>query len=305
MTAKLLTTLLTILLALATPALTSELSFIPTCSDRNYVKEIVKNPLIMWFEIYRIFFCVSTNNSDRDISTVTTLSSADAATAATTIFDSISAEQSALDAPPATSPFIHYTPLAGQKKILKLPQNSGAGFATKKIAWRSSEPLKTSGQIYTFLSDWCKPTTFADPSHWVGATFNSTPETLTGSPITPLITYYNYATNNVYTSSTTTAPAAISLAGTVCGNQMVSTEFEITYGTANEISAVKINVSWITSVDYGSTGAVLGAWRYSIVNIDAGTTEVAFYANGTPGYKIGDFTIVGERQETAGVFNGV
>lgn len=170
------------------------------------------------------------------------------------------------------------------------------------IKWRDPYYFVRSGQIVAALSSWCTTGTLADPTYFSSVTFQSL-NTTTSTAVTPTVTYYKYLTSGVFSGQET--PSAISLSGNVCSNQQVFTQFEITYNTSDEISAVAIYVYWIASIDYGTTGSVLGTFGFDILNKDSSTTGDTFYANGTPGYNMTDPTIIGQIAASTTTFTGV
>lgn len=276
-------------------------NYIPKCNERVNLHSMVHNSLLTYFEIYRGLFCVLENDSGRDITYVTTLSSSEATIQSTKLQSEFTDEQKNWIDSSELQKFVYYTK-SGTTGIFKLPKGSGAQKRDLSIEWRQPYYFERSGEIYTSLSSWCTSGTLADPTYFSGVTFQSLNNT-SSSAITPTVTYYNYNANGVYTAEST--PGSLSLSGTVCSNLQVFNQFEITYNTSDEISVVAIRVYWITSMDYATTGSVLGTHGFDILNKDSSTTGETFYSNGTPGYNMTDPTIIGTITTSNNVFAGV
>ena len=269
---------------------TRDYNYVPECSDRSNLHNLVQNSLLTYYEIYRGLFCVTSNNSGRDLNYMTTLKQSEAKTRSSSLQTEFSNEQRNFVNTNEVQKYLYYTK-SGTIGIFKLPKGSGAQRREIPIEWRDPYYFVRSGQIVTALSSWCTTDTLADPTYFSSVTFQSL-NTKTSTAVTPTFTFHKYLASGVFSGQET--PSAISLSGNVCSNQQVFTQFEITYNISDQISAVAIHVYWIASIDYGTTGSVLGTFGFDILNKESGTIIDTFYANGTPGYNMTDPTIIGK-----------
>lgn len=85
---------------------------------------------------------------------------------------------------------------------------------------------------------------------------------------------------------------------------MLHADFEITY-TSNLISAVSVKIYWQASIDYGTATSYFANFSYDIQAVESTATGNSMAGPGTPGYSVGNFTVVGSEQLSSGNFNGV